>query len=52
VPYNVGHILVGTSSMADVEGHYQHMGMAGLIGNLDMELTYQRYDDKEAKTEL
>ncbi|KAJ1620359.1 hypothetical protein T492DRAFT_1078519 [Pavlovales sp. CCMP2436] len=44
VPYNVGHILVGTSSMADVEGHYQHMGMAGLIGNLDMDLTFQRYD--------
>lgn len=43
VPYNVGHILVGTSSMADVEGHYQHMGMAGLIGNLDMELLYERY---------
>jgi hypothetical protein len=38
--------------MADVEGHYQHMGMAGLIGNLDMELTYQRYDEKESgKTE-
>lgn len=44
VPYNVGHILVGTSSMADVEGHYEHMGMAGLIGNLDMELLYQRYE--------
>jgi hypothetical protein len=43
VPYNVGHILVGTSSMADVEGHYQHMGMAGLIGNLDMVLVKQRY---------
>lgn len=43
VPYNVGHILVGTSSMADVEGHYQHMGMAGLIGNLDMELLFERY---------
>lgn len=44
VPYNVGHVLVGTSSMADMEGHYQHMSMAGLIGNLDIDLTKQRYD--------
>lgn len=43
VPYNVGHILVGTSSMADVEGHYQHMAMAGLIGNLEVSLEAERY---------
>jgi len=36
VPYNVGHVLVGTSSMSDKEAHNNHMQMAALIGNLEM----------------
>ena len=36
VPYSVGHVLVGTSSMSDKEAHNNHMQMAALIGNLDM----------------
>jgi len=36
VPYSVGHVLVGTSSMSDKEAHNNHMQMAALIGNLEM----------------
>ena len=38
VPYSVGHVLVGTSSMADKQAHNNHMQMAALIGNLEVEL--------------
>lgn len=38
VPYSVGHVLVGTSSMSDKEAHNNHMQMAALIGNLEIEL--------------
>ncbi|KAL3893309.1 MAG: hypothetical protein SGPRY_014320, partial [Prymnesium sp.] len=36
--YSVGHVLVGTSSMSDKEAHNNHMQMAALIGNLEMDL--------------
>ena len=36
VPYSVGHVLVGTSSMSDKEAHQNHMQMAALIGNLEI----------------
>jgi len=38
VPYTVGHVLVGTSSMSDKEAHNNHMQMAALIGNLEMKV--------------
>ena len=38
VPYSVGHVLVGTSSMSDKEAHNNHMQMAALIGNIEMDL--------------
>ena len=38
VPYSVGHVLVGTSSMSDKEAHNNHMQMAALIGNLEIDL--------------
>ena len=34
VPYSVGHVLVGTSSMSDKEAQSSHMNMAPLVGNL------------------
>ena len=34
----VGHVLVGTSSMSDKEAHNNHMQMAALIGNLEIDL--------------
>ncbi len=54
IPYSVGHVLVGTSSMADKEAHNNHMQMAALIGNLDITVREVRYDWKEdgAKDEL
>jgi len=42
VPYSVGHVLVGTSSMSDKEAHNNHMQMAALIGNLEMTLLESR----------
>lgn len=36
VPFTVGHVLVGTSSMSDKDAHNNHMQMAALIGNLDI----------------
>jgi hypothetical protein len=47
IPYSVGHVLVGTSSMADKEAHNNHMQMAALIGNLDIVVRDVRYDWKE-----
>jgi len=44
IPYSVGHVLVGTSSMADKEAHNNHMQMAALIGNLAMEELDVSYD--------
>jgi len=38
VPYSVGHVLVGTSSMSDKEAHNNHMQMAALIGNLQIKV--------------
>jgi len=38
VPYSVGHVLVGTSSMSDREAHNNHMQMAALIGNLEIKV--------------
>jgi len=38
VAYSVGHVLVGTSSMSDKEAHNNHMQMAALIGNLEIDL--------------
>jgi len=38
VPFSVGHVLVGTSSMSDKEAHNNHMQMAALIGNLEIDL--------------
>jgi len=38
VPFSVGHVLVGTSSMSDKEAHNNHMQMAALIGNLEVDL--------------
>jgi len=43
--YSVGHVLVGTSSMSDKEAHNNHMQMAALIGNLEMDLLEVRYSD-------
>jgi len=34
VPYSVGHVLVGTSTMSDKEAQNSHMNMAPLVGNL------------------
>ena len=36
LPFTVGHVLVGTSSMADKDAHNNHMQMAALIGNLEI----------------
>lgn len=47
IPYSVGHVLVGTSSMADKEAHNNHMQMAALIGNLAMTVREVRYDWKQ-----
>ena len=47
IPYSVGHVLVGTSSMADKEAHNNHMQMAALIGNLAMSVREVRYDWKQ-----
>ena len=44
IPYTVGHVLVGTSSMADKEAHNNHMQMAALIGNLAISVREVRYD--------
>ena len=44
VPYSVGHVLVGTSSMSDKEAHNNHMQMAALIGNLEMVLLSVSHD--------
>ena len=44
IPYSIGHVLVGTSSMADKEAHNNHMQMAALIGNLDIVVREVRYD--------
>jgi len=44
IPYTVGHVLVGTSSMADKEAHNNHMQMAALIGNLAISVRDVRYD--------
>jgi hypothetical protein len=55
VPYTIGHVLVGTSSMADKEAHNNHMQMAALIGNLAITVHKVRYDwepDALAKEEL
>jgi hypothetical protein len=41
--YTVGHVLVGTSSMSDKEAHNNHMQMAALIGNLEMDLLEVRH---------
>jgi len=41
--YSVGHVLVGTSSMSDKEAHNNHMQMAALIGNLEMDLLEVRH---------
>ena len=38
VSFSVGHVLVGTSSMSDKEAHNNHMQMAALIGNLEIDL--------------
>ena len=38
VPFSIGHVLVGTSSMSDKEAHNNHMQMAALIGNLEIDL--------------
>lgn len=38
VPFSVGHVLVGTSSMSDKEAHNNHMQMAALIGNLEIDM--------------
>ena len=38
VPFSVGHVLVGYSSMSDKEAHNNHMQMAALIGNLEIDL--------------
>ena len=43
----MGHVLVGTSSMADKEAHNNHMQMAALIGNLAMSVREVRYDWKQ-----
>jgi len=47
IPYSVGHVLVGTSSMADKEAHNNHMQMAALIGNLAITVREVRYDWKD-----
>jgi hypothetical protein len=44
IPFTVGHVLVGTSSMADKEAHNNHMQMAALIGNLAISVREVRYD--------
>ena len=43
--FSVGHVLVGTSSMSDKEAHNNHMQMAALIGNLEMDLLDVRHTD-------
>ena len=52
IPYSVGHVLVGTSSMADKEAHNNHMQMAALIGNLDIVVREVRYDWQEEGTNM
>jgi len=55
VPYTIGHVLVGTSSMADKEAHNNHMQMAALIGNLAISVHEVRYDwepNTQVKEEL
>jgi len=47
VPYSVGHVLVGTSSMSDKEAHNNHMQMAALIGNLEIDLLEYSHDWKK-----
>ena len=44
VPFSVGHVLVGTSSMSDKEAHNNHMQMAALIGNLEIDLLGVAHD--------
>mmetsp|Transcript_12188 Transcript_12188/g.30320 ORF Transcript_12188/g.30320 Transcript_12188/m.30320 type:complete len:406 (-) Transcript_12188:386-1603(-) len=44
--YSVGHVLVGTSSMSDKEAHNNHMQMAALIGNLEMDLLEVRHPER------
>mmetsp|Transcript_12176 Transcript_12176/g.24761 ORF Transcript_12176/g.24761 Transcript_12176/m.24761 type:complete len:614 (+) Transcript_12176:42-1883(+) len=44
IPYTVGHVLVGTSSMADKEAHNNHMQMAALIGNLAITVQQVSHD--------
>ena len=48
VPYSVGHVLVGTSSMSDREAHNNHMQMAALIGNLEIDLISFSHEWKDA----
>ena len=38
VPYSVGHVLLGTTSLSDAEGHAGEMELVSLIGNLDVEI--------------
>jgi hypothetical protein len=47
VPFSVGHVLVGTSSMSDKEAHNNHMQMAALIGNLEIDLLETSHEWKE-----
>ena len=55
LPFTVGHVLVGTSSMADKDAHNNHMQMAALIGNLAITVDEVGYDwepKPRAKEEL
>ena len=52
IPYSVGHVLVGTSSMADKEAHNNHMQMAALIGNLNIVVREVRHDWKQEGGQL
>ena len=52
VPYSVGHVLVGTSSMSDKEAHNNHMQMAALIGNLEIDLLGVSHDWSSRGMEL
>jgi len=49
VPYSVGHVLVGTSSMSDKEAHNNHMQMAALIGNLEIDLLGVSHEWKKSR---
>jgi len=47
--FSVGHVLVGTSSMSDKEAHNNHMQMAALIGNLEMDLLEVRHHGQQSR---